>query len=584
MMRFVVVLCVIGALGARTGMAAPQAEPTSAQGKLTAPAAVLRDDARLQTKVSLSLKDRPLREALAALSKQVQVPLSASAETAEDKVTLFFTERPAVEVLSLLAGHFHFRWFRQFRGYEMRQDAAERARETAQREGDLKAEWEEVQAWVERLARLGGTPRAELEVRTQEVAKRLGDTHLDAAERSRLTAEGAALADALRTDTATAVTLLRGLTPAQVAQLRQDDFMLLSRQDGSLPPGVPVRTRKEDTSRDAPSENPRTRALWADAELRLDRGWYFGGSPRPVERRSQLGVGLFVRLEGVGKLLWDTTYWYPHLPAKERPAAGAAETQDAALLRPVDLGDVQAPRRSVPGAGRGPSALTQGADRWPAWPRLGDVLEALHQATGLEILADSFARCRVDPKWRSGRQPVARLLETLARELDYTWRKEGNLLLLRSRCYHWDRAVEVPEGVLRPWQERAARPGGSSLDTLAALVAVLDDLQVLGLSQYWGWYLEDPWIAPVGITGSEIYQRRRHLRFWATLNPAQRQAALSGATVTTEQMNPTQRRAFVTALTDPAKVDLDSFGYYLAGEAQPVRTVGVYVTRPGGPS
>ncbi|MCQ8205858.1 hypothetical protein NP569_26590, partial [Vibrio parahaemolyticus] len=65
---------------------------------------------------------------------------------------------------------------------------------------------------------------------------------------------------------------------------------------------------------------------------------------------------------------------------------------------------------------------------WPAWPTLGDVAQALHQATGLEVIADSFVRGRLDPQWVSGRQPLVRILDTLARELDYTWRKAGNHL------------------------------------------------------------------------------------------------------------------------------------------------------------
>jgi hypothetical protein len=100
------------------------------------------------------------------------------------------------------------------------------------------------------------------------------------------------------------------------------------------------------------------------------------------------------------------------------------------------------------------------------------------------VIADSFVRSRVDRKWLPERQPVARLLDTPARELDYTWEKESNLLLLRSRSYHWGRAMEVPEREIQPWQERLARPRSPPLDVFAELAAALDDVQTLGMSFY----------------------------------------------------------------------------------------------------
>jgi hypothetical protein len=105
--------------------------------------------------------------------------------------------------------------------------------------------------------------------------------------------------------------------------------------------------------------------------------------------------------------------------------------------------------------------------------------------------------------------------------------------------------------VVRPWQERAARSGTASLDALADLAATLNDPQTLGMSLYWGWYLEEPLVAPPWGGPTELYHGRRQLRFWASLNPAQRQHAFSGAMISGEQMSGPQRSAFVTALTDP---------------------------------
>jgi len=198
---------------------------------------------------------------------------------------------------------------------------------------------------------------------------------------------------------------------------------------------------------------------------------------------------------------------------------------------------------------KGDRTPSNAAGPWPNWPTLGEVIEVLHQATGVEFLADSFVRERVKPQWVTERQPVARLLDRLAQELDCTWRKEGSLLILRSRAAHWDRALEIPERLVRPWQQRAAERGALSLDTLSELAAALNDNQALGMGLYWGWYLEGEQSGFSG--GYEFYLQRQHLRFWAALSPAQRQQALTGAMVPVAQMSGAQRGAFVTALTDP---------------------------------
>src|SRR5205823_642871 len=114
-----------------------------------------------------------------------------------------------------------------------------------------------------------------------------------------------------------------------------------------------------------------------------------------------------------GKRQWGPVTWLLLLPPREQTKATTTQTDDPVLLRPVTL---EIARPGVPTARREDSALTHGRGSWPLWPTLGDVAQALHQTTGLELLADSFVRCRVDPKRVSGRQPLVRLLDALAHE------------------------------------------------------------------------------------------------------------------------------------------------------------------------
>jgi len=158
----------------------------SDQGAPAALPAVFRGDTRLQAKVTTTFKDRPLGEVLALLGREIDVPLRARPETADDKVTLFVDQRAAAEVLSLLARQFHFRWFRFSHGYELGQDSVERSHEAALRRADEAAEWSRLRAWIDRLDGLLHAPSEQLQARSKEVAARLKDAGLAEDERSRL--------------------------------------------------------------------------------------------------------------------------------------------------------------------------------------------------------------------------------------------------------------------------------------------------------------------------------------------------------------------------------------------------------------
>jgi hypothetical protein len=529
--------------------AVPSGSP-AAREKRPPLAAVFRDDDRLQPKVTLAVNREPLGELLGRLSQEVHVPLTASSGTADDRVTLFVDARPAAEVLSRFAQHLHFRWFRASRGYELRQDGAESAREAALGQVELDEEWAELRAWAARLYRLAATPRARLEQQAKEIDRLLADSRVAPDEQARLTTEAEAIRDVLRPETVPAIAILRSLTPVQVERLRRDGNLLLSADDGSLSPRVLPLVRNAEAGKDVAFVDTEAHPVWADAQVSFVEGWYGGGPPRPGERRTSLMVKFILRREEQGKQQWGGVEWSPHLRAKQQAVAAPSEPEDPALLRPVEL-TLSMPRRGGSAAGKGDSPSAESRRFWPGWPTLGDAAQALHQATGLEVLSDSFVRTRVDPKWVAGRQPVVRILNTLARELNVEWQKEGNLLLLRSRTYYRDRELEVPERILRPWQEHAVRVGVMPLDALAELSASLNDRQTLGMSMYWGWYLEEPWVVEPGSNPFYFYQWRRHLRFWASLNPTQRQAAQAGGILPSEQMGTAQRAAFATALTDP---------------------------------
>jgi hypothetical protein len=582
----------------------------------------LQQDPRLDVKVSIAQKDRPLREILAALRCEMKVPLRAGRDTADDKATLFLDERPAAEVMARIAGQFDFQWRPYREGYELVQTPASQARERALREQKLQAELSAVQAEMERPPLLVDTPRWRLEESEAEIAQRLQSEDMEASERDRLSEERAAIIEALHPGRAPAVAIYRSLTDSQVRLLLEGHDLWLSSAGGTLPPALAEPIRQAE--REAMTLSPWTAFFellgperWPPANTELvvrlvDPSDEIEGPLPPGEPHLRLEFIVPIRHEGDWQI-WGIPGWRADgkLPV---PAVTPTKTDDPALMQPVALTLSRLVPPLSPEEQRAPDLLPDRGTWPPELPTLGDVSEALHQTTGLEIVADSFVRDRLDAETAAALnghlQPVARLLDRVANSLDYTWRKEGNVLYFRSRHWPRNRAEEVPERFLRPFRQRVQRTGAATLDDLAGLAAALTDAQARGLSHYWGWYFQDtPALPPIGGSGG-FYGCRRLLRFWASLTPMQRAAALKGVILPFSRLEFRQRQAYVESLGSlkgsgffgelyrpaaPEEVAEGGFGcqvdrspemttynfaYYLAGETTAAREIKLGVSVP----
>jgi hypothetical protein len=113
--------------------------------------------------------------------------------------------------------------------------------------------------------------------------------------------------------------------------------------------------------------------------------------------------------------------------------------------------------------------VTEGPDR----PLPGDkkvnsaeVLEALHQATGIPIVADFYTRLfRRDPV-SARNQPLFGALNQLGDAMRMRWHKEDGWLQVRSLTFFDDRRKEVPNRLLSRWAESRRQHGCLSLDDL----------------------------------------------------------------------------------------------------------------------
>jgi len=92
------VLILLGGLAASGSLGA--AEPSRPGANRMAPC--FRGDRRLEAKLDLAEKNRPVGEWLKALGERLKAPLKAGRATADDKITLFLKDRPAGEALTLI--------------------------------------------------------------------------------------------------------------------------------------------------------------------------------------------------------------------------------------------------------------------------------------------------------------------------------------------------------------------------------------------------------------------------------------------------------------------------------------------------
>jgi hypothetical protein len=175
-----------------------------------------------------------------------------------------------------------------------------------------------------------------------------------------------------------------------------------------------------------------------------------------------------------------------------------------------------------------------------------DVWEAVHRATGLPIVADSYTRLYPVEKVTVPRRPLFEALCAVGDALGARWRKDGDFLVCRSASYFWDRLKEVPNRYLQRWAKSRDANGGLPLAEFLEMATLtdqqLDSVPVAeGIEQCWG-LREWGWLG-----GAELEGRlqRQHARFLATLTPDQQQRALEPAGLPFRELTAAQQQGCV---------------------------------------
>jgi anti-sigma factor RsiW len=225
--------------------------------------------------------------------------------------------------------------------------------------------------------------------------------------------------------------------------------------------------------------------------------------------------------------------------------------------RPLEvIGGGPAPKEAAPGViggGPGPLEAAPGGAEEPPQSKIqnpkskigkvnsADVLEALHMATGLPVVADFHTHLYSPEAVSVTNQPIFEALNQLAGAMKLRWDKQGKWLQFRTASFYNDRLKEVPNRLLSHWS--AARPKSGWLPLAQLLeMARCSDAQMdaadmaEGTRVCWGlpeWDLVR--VAP----------GRPQLRFLAGFSEPQLREAMSPAGLAFTRMSLAQQQQFL---------------------------------------
>jgi hypothetical protein len=540
-------------------------------------------DSRLSREVTLAIKATALSDLCDQLRKDTGIHLEAGRSVADEKVTVFCEKLPLREVMRQLSRPFGYTWLRSKRGldrtdgtagattkaeyrYELMQDLRSQLLEEELRNRDRNAALLDVDREMNRyrpylnlspdqaLARAATAPPEEKKLLEYLAGKGWGPAQLY----FQLTPSDL---EALRNGQKVSFNAAGRPLPPEMARnvmtsLR--DYRIVRHGDSF--DGAPVKYLPDGVP---PSAVPEAQPM---VSLSLDRselgqltlhgysGFYIGTPPNCLQLMGDDDRNLAVGMS-------------PAVRSPENAAANARFARDPALQGRVAVKAVGS-RQSPVASSTGPRPMAgDGADRTGVSKvTSADVLEALHRATGLPIVADYYTR--LYPASQVAVQNTRRFdaLNRLADTMRLRWSKDadrgaGGWLQFRSANFYNDRLKEVPNRLLFRWAASRREHGAQTLEDLIEISQLTDAQldsntmaegarELFGLD---GWGLARP---------SEL---RANWRFLARLSPEQRDSAQSAAGLSFTKLSLAQQQQFLALLPDTidpfrSQVDLRQAG------------------------
>jgi hypothetical protein len=186
----------------------------------------------------------------------------------------------------------------------------------------------------------------------------------------------------------------------------------------------------------------------------------------------------------------------------------------------------------------------------------GDVMEALHQATKMDIIADYYTRLYEPSQLTMRDKKLFEALNHLGDTLRARWNREEGWLQFRTASFYNERLQEIPDRLLERWAA-SRRKNGHLTPTDLVEIAQLTDRQLI--SQHTAAAARAIYDLQEWALASEAL--RNHLRFLGQLSRPALQATLSDKGVAYMQLPQGLRNQFIALVfdkeADNIRVDLD---------------------------
>jgi hypothetical protein len=414
-------------------------------------------DARLQRRVTLALKGESFADLCVLLGREAGIELTAAKNVADDKVTIFCTNRPVRELLREIVNLFGFVVERSsleenYR-YRLSQPLRAQLLEEELRSRDANEALVDLDRQMEELQKLAGDLTPE-ELRTQAE---------DASP------ERKALLEKLGKNGWGAAKIFGNLGQDQLAALRAGKTLRF--QGDELPENLRAGTlASQVTTFLSRGANGRPQMDWGKpVEGAVHPDKFPGVDPSVTLSLSRNELGQVTLTGSAGGTLADgpdsNFKWNnlvelgvgvsPSSRAPENARARAARASEPELLKSVAREKL--PRKSVATA--------------------ADALERLHKATGRDIVADYYTRLvDLDAALPEKNATLFQTLCTLGDVCKLRWDERNGVLTFRSVSFFNDRPKEVPNRWIRKWVEnRKSKEETALLDNVLEMSGLRDE-------------------------------------------------------------------------------------------------------------
>lgn len=546
----------------------------------------LTQEERLRTPVTVQQRMIMLPELLREIGKQTGVRLTCARDLSVDKLTVFVKDKPAVEVLTHIATLVMGEWHKTKGGYSLAQTAKARKWEEELLTWDRENRLQKARETIETYMTYSEKDYAELvrQVRQQREAKQAGKPPsvvvTPGGQQMRFVGPilGSGEDDYAELHNYLLGRILRGFTRAQWQAFWRGEVFVAATFDlpGALrlPPETLEWLRQsvqlelpyvqdelaEAFRRQRLSEAESTQhvlLLFAldeqSGSVRTTIARYNPESPSPRTLGTIGGAAMFTAKQSPHRLEEHPCqqYW------------GQWQTDPKNPSSPEWLASKIAP---LPNAPKPTSEYSRFLFSYPPFT-LADYLQWLSQNTSINILADAYRtawNAYIDLPFHVPGETVGEWLRRIAKSFRKAWwHAEGEWLLVKHADFWRLRPTELPEAIVRQIEKKIARGQiDTLLDDYAALAGSITPAHRKRVQIKGGYAVRFP----------IYYIVQFHLpflRFWASLNWAQKNATLRDGFIPLRTLSAKQRQTFMQCVMEDMLMHLGSIALPFEGLQEP---------------